>query len=183
MADLHLQVLPAPHPICGKRIHFGFDTDRNEGNEDASWVVAATPMAKYEGELFKVNVNLRELHNRKLRRVFWSSDAYPNDWSEAAVLMKVSSASCFHQLIPSVAAYLYGLEERYWKAYVEIRQVLSQSLYGVYKSPGGGLVQLLPNLEPQKYKTQSDGLGRFMGRFHRFCEGRRTVTYMVMPKL
>jgi hypothetical protein len=151
--------LPAPHPMCGKRVDFGFDPERNEGREIAPWVLAATPVAKYalrrslrisQGELFEATVNVGELREKKnLQRVFWCCDAYPNQ--PEGVLIKVTSASCFNQLIPSVAAYLYGLEKRIWDADVEIRQALSQSLYGAYKSPGGGLVQLLPDLESQKY--------------------------------
>jgi hypothetical protein len=153
--------LPAPHPMCGKRIDFGFDPDRNEGHEIAKWVLAATPVAKYatrrslrisQGELFEATVNVGELREKKnLQRVFWCCDAYPNQ--PEGVLIKVSSASCFHQLIPSVAAYLYGLEHDVWELRRPVREVLSQSLYGVYKSPGGGLVQLLPDLESQNYTT------------------------------
>jgi hypothetical protein len=147
--------------MCGKRIDFGFDPDRNEGYEIAPWVLAATPVAKYalrrslrisQGELFEATVNVGELREKKsLQRVFWCCDAYPKQ--PEGVLIKVSSASCFHQLIPSVAAYLYGLQHDLWELRRAVREVLSQSLYGVYKSPGGGLVQLLPDLGSQKYTT------------------------------
>jgi hypothetical protein len=185
LADSPRPALPAPHPICGKRIHFGSDPERNEDNEIKQWVLAATPAGKYgirrglrisQGGLFEATVNLRELHNRKLHRVFWCSDAYPS--APKAVLIKVSSASCFNQLIPSVAAYLYGLEPRYWRADVEIRQVLSQSLYGAYQSPRGGLVQLLPDLALQEYTTlcpsqwlHPTGGGGLWGAFTAFVKG------------
>jgi hypothetical protein len=67
-------------------------------------------------------------------------------------LFKAASLSAFNLLIPSTVAFLYGLKQEALGLQREVREVLSQSIHGVYVAPGrSGLVQLLPNLRDIGY--------------------------------
>jgi hypothetical protein len=111
-------------------------------------------------ELFQARVNLDALRSQlgQQHRVFWRPDAYPG--SKHPVLIKVSSKSCFHLLIPTHAAYLYSLpkDADTWELREGVRVALSQSLHGVYVTPDRcGLVQLLPDLLRLEYEPLPDG--------------------------
>jgi hypothetical protein len=154
---------PAPYWMSGRTLHFGTGKPlTRNGENEAPLVLVATPVSKYgksglriaQGELFKATVNLQALRTSVSgpEKVFWCCDTYAT--KEVSVLVKVSSRSCFNLLVPPESAYLYGLVERLWNADDDIRQVLSESLYGVYTTPGkSGLVQLLPNLVQQRYRV------------------------------
>jgi hypothetical protein len=156
-----LRKLPAPHWMSGLSIHFGTDKPlTKDGTNEAQLVLVATPVSKYgvsglrisQGELFMTTVNLHKLRSSVSgpEAVFWCRDTYDDE--ETSVLVKVFSRSCFNLLVPPESAYLYGREERHWKTDVDIRRVLSKSLYGFYVTLGKyGLVQLLPNLVEQGY--------------------------------
>jgi hypothetical protein len=156
-----LRKTPAPHRMSGRCLHFG--TNRpltRDGSSEAHFALVATPVSKYgvgglrisQGELFKATVNLQKLRSSVSGpdEVFWCRDAYAD--KDTSVLVKVSSRSCFHLLVPPESAYLYRLVERRWMADDAIRRVLSKSLYGFYVTPGmHGLVQLLPDLQKKRY--------------------------------
>jgi hypothetical protein len=169
------QSLPAPRPISGRELRFGVSTVRAEPPHlppelFSNVGLVATPVSRYgveprprtahhphvrisQGELFQATVNLRALRSAldspAQNRVFWCRDAHntPSD-DPQTVLIKVSSDSCFDLLIPSGAAYLRHLNEGHWISDGAVREALSRSLLGVYRTPdGNGLVQLLPNLQ------------------------------------
>jgi hypothetical protein len=158
-----LRKAPAPHWMSGQYLHFGRATPLTGGGQsDAPPVLAATPVSKYgknglrvaQGELFKVTVNLRNLRSSVSTRdgVFWCQDTYED--KETSALVKVSTLSCFHLLVPTERAYLYSTEEDVWELRKDVRDVLSGSLYGFYVTPRKhGLVQLMPNLVKQGYEA------------------------------